>query len=117
MQMIVLVSCPTCFKKDEGSSNYSLFHCLVNGCSQALNQGCLLWCDNFVLICLKFFMSKQVSTTTTIFADLSGHRAVSENSQATIPVDLSVSTAQPDKVLIEGKTLRSLELTVYTMWI
>ena len=56
-------------------------------------------------------MNKQISSTTTIFADLRGHRA-SENPQTTIPVDLSVSAARPDMVLREGRSLRILELTV-----
>ena len=36
----------------------------------------------------------------------------SESPQATIPVNLAVSTARPDMVLMEGKSLRILELIV-----
>ena len=43
-------------------------------------------------------MSKQVSVTTTIFADLAGHQA-SKNPQGTIPVDFFVSKAKLDMVL------------------
>ena len=85
-----------------GSSRPTTLH-ILNGCPETLNQGHLSWCHYSVRNCLLFFMSKRVSNTT-VFADLPGHCA-SEIPQATITIDLSVSTARPDIVLREGKTL------------
>ena len=65
---------------------------IFNGSPEAPNQGRLSWHHDSILNCLNFFMSKQVSATTTIFADLPNHCA-RENRQGTILVDLFVSTA------------------------
>ena len=59
-----------------------------------------------------FLISKQVSTTTNIVANLPD-LWTSKNLQATIPVDSSVSAACPEMVLREGTTLRNHELTVF----
>ena len=65
---------------------------ILNGCPEALNQGRYTWRHDSVLNCLLLSIRANISSAITIFADLPGYRAC-ENPQATIPVDLSVSSA------------------------
>ena len=83
---------------------------ILNGCQEALTQGRYTWRHDSVLNCIIALMSDETPPQAKLYADLPGFRA-SESPPATLPTNLSTSTARPDIILISGDNVTILELT------
>ena len=56
-------------------------------------------------------VSNEIPPCVKLYADLPGLHA-SESPPATLPTDLSISTARPDIVLVSEESVTMLELTI-----
>ena len=100
------LSCSLC-----GSTQPTTLH-ILNGCPEALNQGHYTWRHDSVLSCLFSSLVCLAPNGTSIYADLP-HRWCSDNPPATVPLQLSVSSARPDMAMrINKRKIHILELTV-----
>ena len=96
--------CPLC------ESSTCTAHHVLNSCPSSLADGRYTWRHDQVLMKLLPFI-KRHNPTAAVFADIPNHRAC-ESPPATIPVELSTTTARPDIVLHKGKSVILLELTI-----
>ena len=64
-----------------------------------------------MLNCIIFLVLNEIPPCAKLYADLPGLRA-SESPPATLPADLSTSTARPDIVLVSEESVTMLELTI-----
>ena len=60
---------------------------------------------------MSLFVSNKIPPCVKLYADLPGLHA-SESPFATLPTDLSTSTARPDIVLVSEENVTMLELTI-----
>jgi len=86
-------------------------HHILNCCPTALNQECYTWRHDSILTHLSKTLKHHLSEEATLYADLPGLRA-SENPPLTVPVSLVPTAARPYIVIIQGKDVQVLELTV-----
>ena len=98
-------SCPLC-----NSPSPTTVH-ILNGCQEALTQGRYTWRHDSVLNCIISLVLNEIPPCAKLYADLPGLRA-SESPPATLPADLSTSTARPDIVLVSEESVTMLELTI-----
>ena len=78
----------------------------LNRCQEALTQGRFTWQHHSVLNCLFHHINSDVSHPDRLYADLPGACA-SDSPPATLPVNITTSTARPDKALISGHNPRT----------
>ena len=99
--------CPLC------GSPYSTTLHILNACPTALSQGRYTWRHDSVLHHILRFLSLNLSTSATLYGDIDGHRAI-ESPATTIPLDLLVTSARPDIVLIDKaeNVILIIELTI-----
>ena len=98
-------SCPLC-----NSPSPTTVH-ILNGCQEALTQGRFTWRHDSVLNCIISHIKEEIPPSSKLYADLPGLRA-SESPTATLPTNLSTSTARPDIVLTTESSVTMLELTI-----
>ena len=84
---------------------------ILNGCQEALTQGRFTWRHDSVLNCIISQIKEEIPPSSKLYADLPGLRA-SESPPATLPTNLSTSTARPDMVLTTESSVTMLELTI-----
>ena len=78
---------------------------------KALSQGRYTWRHDSVLSCLISSVRQKVPPQFKLYADLPGLRAC-DSPPATIPANISTSTARPDLVFISINSVTMIELTV-----
>ena len=98
-------SCPLCHTRP-----CTVRH-ILNCCPTVLNQEHYTWCHDSILTHLSKTFKHHLSEEATLYADLPGLRA-SGNPPLTVPVSLVPTTAKPDIVIIQGKDVQILKLTV-----
>ena len=103
----VSTTCPLC------NSPYPTTAHILNSCQEALNQGRFTWRHDSVLNCLTSLVKPNIPSSCKFYVDLPGLRA-NESPPATIPIDVSTTTARPDLVLVSGSNITMLELTIPT---
>ena len=99
-------SCTLC------SSNQPTSLHILNGCPEALNQGCFKWHHDSVLLCLLSSLTHQIPACGKMYVDIQSYRS-SDSPPATILLKFSVTMAHPNMVLeVNERKLNILELTV-----
>ena len=93
-----------------GSLSPTVLH-ILNACPTFLNQGRLTWCHDSVLLKLVRGITPVLSENDTLYADLQGYR-VCDNPPDTIPLDIIVTSARPDLVILHHKEILLFELTI-----
>ena len=93
-----------------GSSSPTVLH-ILNACPTSLNQGRLTWRHDSVLPKIVQGITPVLSEGDTLYADLQGYRAC-DNPPATIPLDIMVTSARPDLVILRHKGILLIELTI-----
>ena len=102
------MSCSLC-----SSTQPATLH-ILNGCPDALNQGCYTWRHHSILSCLLSSLEDLAPNGESIYANLP-HHMCSDNHPATIPLHFSISSACPDMVMrISERKIHILELTVFS---
>ena len=96
--------CPLC------SYNTCTAHHVLSSCPSALSDGRYTWRHDRVLAKLFQFV-KDHNPAAIVFADIPNLRAC-ESPPATVPTQLATTTARPDIVLYQDKSVTLLELTV-----
>jgi len=86
---------------------------ILKGCQEALNQGQFTWYHDSVLNDLTSLIRQVISPSGKLFINLPGLRA-NDLPTATIPTNISTTTARPDLVLVSESSISMLELTVPT---
>uniref|UniRef100_A0A1X7UX59 Reverse transcriptase domain-containing protein n=1 Tax=Amphimedon queenslandica TaxID=400682 RepID=A0A1X7UX59_AMPQE len=84
---------------------------ILSCCPTSLLQGRYTWRHDTVLKRLYNLLRDNLDESVTIFADLNNLRA-SDTPPATIPLNIIVTTARPDIVIIDGRYICLLELTI-----
>ena len=84
---------------------------ILNGCQYALDGRRYTWRHDSILRKLIMFMKSKITTSTQMFADLDGHRAI-ESPPGTVPPSIVITTARPDIAIVQGKKFKFIELTV-----
>ena len=92
-------------------SPYCTVNHILNGCPTSLSQGRYTWRHDSVLRNLFQFLRSNLDTSVSIFADLNGMRAA-DTPPSTIPLNVLVTTARPDIVVIDDNHIYLLELTI-----
>ena len=98
-------SCPLCSSPSPTTAH------ILNGCQEVLTQGRYTWRHDSVLNCIIALRSDETPPQVKLYADLPGFQA-SESPPATLPTNLSTSTARPDIILISGDNVTILEVTI-----
>ena len=96
--------CPLC------SYNTCTAHHVLSSCPSALSDGQYTWRHDRVLAKLFQFV-RDHNPAATVFADIPSLRAC-ESPPATVPTQVATTTARPDIVLYQDKSVTLLELTV-----
>ena len=98
-------SCPLC------CSRPCTVNHILNCCPTALTQDRYTWRHDSVLAHTVDILRSHLPDGSTLYADLPGHRAL-DNPPSTVPLSIVPTTARPDIVIIQDKTIKLLELTV-----
>ena len=100
-------SCPLC------SSRPCTVNHILNHCPTALTQDRYTWHHDSILAHIVDILRSHLPDGSALYADLPGHRAL-ENPPSTVPLSIVPTTARPDIVIVQDKTIKLLELTVPT---
>ena len=84
---------------------------VLNGCPTSLLQGHYTWRHDVILKRLYHLLKDNLDDSIMVFADLDNLRA-SNTPLATIPLNILVTTARPDIVVIDGSYICLLELKI-----
>ena len=84
---------------------------ILNACPTSLNQGRLTWRHDSVLLKIVQGITPVLSEGDTMYADLQGYRAC-DNPPATIPLDIMVTSAHHDLVILRHKEILLIELSI-----
>ena len=88
------------------SANPTTVH-ILNGCQEALSQGCFTWRHDSVLNCLFNHVSSELNSPDKLCVDLPGLGA-SDSTPAILPASISTSTARSDMLWSQESTSQFL---------
>lgn len=84
---------------------------ILNCCPTSLSQGRYTWRHDSVLLQLFKLFRSNLDSNIQIYADLDNLRA-SESPPSTVPLDILVTAARPDIVIVDHRIIQLIELTI-----